>query len=66
MQVVGCARRKEKIQELGATLEATKAEGKLYPVECDLADQTSIDAMFKGIEESAELGRIDLLVNNAG
>lgn len=66
MKVVGCARRQDKIHELGATLEATNAEGKLYPVECDLEDQTSIDAMFKGIEESLELGRIDLLINNAG
>ncbi len=43
---------------------AREAGSRCIPLECDVADEAAVDALFASIE--AELGRLDLLFNNAG
>lgn len=49
-----------------APLEATARKGgsRCIPVPCDVTDEASVEALFARIE--SELGRLDLLFNNAG
>jgi NAD(P)-dependent dehydrogenase (short-subunit alcohol dehydrogenase family) len=50
-----------------ATLAETAAlapDGSVFPVRADVAEPTSVDALFAAVEE--RYGRLDLLVNNAG
>lgn len=58
--VVGAARRLEKLQELSTTL----GKDKFYPVQCDVAKEEDILAVFEWVEK--KLGGADILVNNAG
>ncbi len=46
-----------------ATVRDALGEG-FVPVECDVTDQTSVDAAFARVRDEA--GRLDVLVNNAG
>lgn len=62
MKVIGCARNVEKIEALAATLKGQK--GTLIPVQCDLAKEDEILAMFERIKK--EHGCVDVCVNNAG
>ncbi|GJQ80407.1 hypothetical protein Trydic_g12266 [Trypoxylus dichotomus] len=59
MKVVGLARRKAKIEELGKGYE-----GKLFPVETDLTKKEDIFKAFEWTEKN--VGPIYVLVNNAG
>lgn len=49
-----------------APLEKAAREGGVCctPMQCDVSDEASVDALFARIE--AEIGRLDLLFNNAG
>jgi 3-oxoacyl-[acyl-carrier protein] reductase len=62
LHVVSIARNLEKLQQVCA--EAVAAGGAAEPVVCDIADSKALAAV---VESAAErLGRIDVLVNNAG
>ncbi|XP_063242698.1 farnesol dehydrogenase-like isoform X2 [Bacillus rossius redtenbacheri] len=62
MVVVGVARRLEVLQKLSETLQSEP--GKLYPLTADLTSEEDILSAFKWIESN--LGRVDVMVNNAG
>lgn len=62
VNVIGLARRSEKIEELIKELGQTK--GKAYAYKCDVSDPQSVTEAFKWIE--AEFNVINILVNNAG
>lgn len=62
INVVGLARRSEKIQDLIRELGQTK--GKAYAYKCDVSDPSSVTAAFKWIE--AQFKFVHILVNNAG
>lgn len=61
INVIGLARRSEKIEEIAKSLE--NVSGKIYARKCDVSDSKSIDEAFKWIEE--KFGSINILVNNA-
>lgn len=61
-QVVGLARRKERIEELAANLEGKP--GKLYAYRADMSKQDEIQEAFKWINEN--VGPVHILINNAG
>ncbi|XP_033329817.2 farnesol dehydrogenase [Megalopta genalis] len=60
IQVVGLARRFDKLQELAEKL----GKSKFYPIQCDVTKENDILRAFKWAEE--RLGGVDILVNNAG
>jgi NADP+-dependent farnesol dehydrogenase len=62
INVVGLARRSEKIEEYASKLDNLK--GKIYAYKCDVSDLESVKSSFKWIEE--KFGSISILVNNAG
>lgn len=62
LQVVGIARRVEKIEKIAIELKNEK--GKLYALKCDVSKEEDILDVFKWIKEN--LGGVDVLVNNAG
>ncbi|XP_043269468.1 11-beta-hydroxysteroid dehydrogenase 1A-like [Venturia canescens] len=62
IQVVGLARRENRIQEIADSLKGAK--GKLYAVKCDLRNENDILKAFEWTNE--KLGGVDVLVNNAG
>ena len=62
MNVVGLARRVEKLQELEKSLEGKS--GKFYYVKVDLTSEENILAAFKWVKTT--LKSIDVLINNAG
>ena len=53
---------KEKAEEVKAEIENRGGEAMLYP--CDVADFEACGAMFQDVIQT--IGRIDVLVNNAG
>ncbi|KAL1501240.1 hypothetical protein ABEB36_006603 [Hypothenemus hampei] len=59
INVVGLARRIEKVQELAK--ENTK--GKIYAIKCDITNEQDVIRAFQEIEK---LGPIHILINNAG
>lgn len=63
VNVVGLARRKERVEALQAKLPAT-ATGKIFAIKCDLNQEDDIKSAFEWVE--ANLGGVDILVNNAG
>jgi len=62
LEVVGLARRVEKIREIAAKLEGQK--GRLYAFECDVSKEDDILKAFQWAENN--LGGVDILINNAG
>lgn len=60
IDVVGLARRSEKIEEFVKTFVSS---GKVYALKCDVSDPASVKEAFKWIE--GKFGSISLLVNNA-
>jgi NAD(P)-dependent dehydrogenase (short-subunit alcohol dehydrogenase family) len=48
-------------QELSKSLES--ANGKLYPVKCDISNESEVLAAFKWVKD--KLGGVDILINNA-
>ncbi|XP_031628689.1 farnesol dehydrogenase [Contarinia nasturtii] len=64
VNVVGLARRKERIDALREKIPANSANGKLYAIKCDLTQESDIKSAFNWIESN--LGGTDILVNNAG
>jgi len=62
LQVVGLARRIDKVQELSARL--AEGPGKLHPIKCDVSKEEDILAAFEEVKKN--LGGVDILVNNAG
>lgn len=63
MKVVGCARNVDLIKKLAEELGSTSA-GELFPIRCDLNNESEILDMFNEIRK--RYGRIDVCVNNAG
>ncbi len=62
VKVVGCARRKERLNEIAAELSAK--DQVFIPKVCNLRDTDGIKRMFDEIR--AEHGGVDILINNAG
>jgi NAD(P)-dependent dehydrogenase (short-subunit alcohol dehydrogenase family) len=48
-------------QELSRSLESET--GKLYPVKCDISNESEVLAAFKWVKDN--LGGVDILINNA-
>jgi len=62
LQVVGIARRSERVEELSKKLAGKK--GKLYAIKADLTKEEDILKAFKWVTDN--LGPVNILVNNAG
>ncbi|KAG8238105.1 hypothetical protein J437_LFUL012716 [Ladona fulva] len=62
MNVVGVARRVERVQELESSLSGAK--GKLYPLKGDITKEEDVEKIFDWIHQ--KLGTLHVLVNNAG
>ncbi|CAH1184552.1 unnamed protein product [Phyllotreta striolata] len=62
LKVVGIARRKERVEELGSKL--ANEPGKLYAVRADLTKKEDILEAFEWIENN--VGPVSILINNAG
>lgn len=62
INVVGLARRSEKVEEIARNLEGVS--GKVYARKYDVSDQNSVEEAFNWIEE--RFGCIHILINNAG
>ena len=60
--VVLAGRRIEKLEETAA--RADRAAGRMLPIQTDISDPPAVDRLFARIRD--ELGRLDLLFNNAG
>ncbi|XP_065365869.1 farnesol dehydrogenase-like [Calliphora vicina] len=63
VQVVGLARRKERVEELRDSLSADQ-KSLLTAIKCDVSKQQSVNEAFDEI--IAKFGGVDILVNNAG
>ncbi len=61
IQVVGCARNLEKLQELGSTLDGP---GSFRPVKCDVTKEEDILSLFEVARK--EYKGLHILVNNVG
>jgi NAD(P)-dependent dehydrogenase (short-subunit alcohol dehydrogenase family) len=61
-KVVIAGRRKERLQELQAEIEAAGAQALAVPT--DVADQAQVEALIE--KAVKQFGRVDVLVNNAG
>jgi short-subunit dehydrogenase len=61
-EVVLVARGREKLNETAAAVKQAGGEAHVYP--CDLTDLDAIEAMAGQVQ--ADLGRVDILINNAG
>ncbi|XP_034257041.1 11-beta-hydroxysteroid dehydrogenase-like 6 [Thrips palmi] len=63
MVVVGVARRKDRLQDLAASLKACGATGRLEAVQADLSSVEEVRRVFQWVEDN--LGAVSVLVNNA-
>lgn len=62
INVIGLARRSEKVDEIIKSLGPTK--GKAYSYKCDISNPEDVETAFKWLEK--EFGVVNILVNNAG
>ncbi|KAG8232938.1 hypothetical protein J437_LFUL018546 [Ladona fulva] len=62
MNVVGVARRVERVQELESSLSGAK--GKLYPLKGDVTKEEDVKKIFDYVRQ--KFGAVHVLVNNAG
>ena len=63
MVVVGCARSKDKLDALAASLNQS-GPGTMHAVQCDLTKEDELMALFKYIKDN--FGTMHVCVNNAG
>lgn len=63
MQVVALARREDKLESLKTSLPGYFHRN-LYPIKCDVTNETEVIKVFQWIEEN--FGGTDVLINNAG
>ncbi|EDV33787.1 uncharacterized protein Dana_GF19119 [Drosophila ananassae] len=63
LQVVGLARRTERLQKLRESLPEEQ-RGRFHQHACDVSEEAQVNAAFDWIER--ELGGVDVMVNNAG
>lgn len=63
VNVVGLARRLERVESIQQKIPPL-AKGKLYPIKCDLTQESEIKNAFNWVEDN--LGGTDILINNAG
>lgn len=63
MNVIGLARRQERVDELIATIPVN-GKGSLHSFKCDVSAEAEVLAAFEWIRK--EFGGIDVLINNAG
>ena len=61
MNVVGCARDMEKLENFARTLEGP---GTFVPVRCDVSQEAEVIAMVQIAKE--KFGGVDVCINNAG
>jgi NAD(P)-dependent dehydrogenase (short-subunit alcohol dehydrogenase family) len=64
VDVVVCSRDQEAVDDVAAGINDSDRAGRAIGVECDVTDWSAVEALVEVTE--SELGRIDLLVNNAG
>lgn len=64
VDVVVCSRDQEAVDAVADGINDSEREGRAIGVECDVTDWSAVEALAEVTE--SELGRIDLLVNNAG
>jgi len=62
LRVAACARRRERLDELAATISAAGGEAAVYPL--DVTDGPAVRGMADQV--AGRWGKIDVLVNNAG
>jgi len=63
MKVVACARNEDKLKKL-ADLLNKNGPGTVFPIKCDVSDETDVLVMFKYIKE--KFGTLHVCINNAG
>ena len=61
VNVVGCARRFEKLQEFSKSLEG---QGKFLPVQCDVSNEGQVMNMLQ--QANDRFNGVDICINNAG
>jgi len=64
VNVIGCARNKDRIEFLVQSFQEQKYPGKLVAYKCDVSKDEDIEEMFKWIKQNH--GGVDICVNNAG
>ena len=59
-----CSREQDNVDSVAEEINDSDAPGRVLPIECDVRDHESVEAMVETTVE--EFGGIDVLVNNAG
>jgi len=62
--VIGCARNKDRIDQVAQECQTAGYHGKLHSFQCDLNNENEIESMFKWIK--ANHGGVDICISNAG
>merc|ERR1712032_79493 len=63
VKVIGCARNEEALKKIAAEIN-TIGPGEMFPIRCDLTQESEILHMFKVIEQ--QFGLLHICINNAG
>jgi len=64
VNVIGCARNIDKLNQISEQIAAQKYSGTFKPLKCDVKSETDIKSVFEAIK--SQFGRIDICINNAG
>lgn len=64
VNVVGCARNLDMLNEVGASIAKSEKAATFTPIQCDVRDERAVLNVFDLIR--AKYGRLDICVNNAG